>query len=36
MAAKEFYDKVIDKEIILSDETINNFRRLFVNLSIIE
>ena len=36
MAAKEFYDKVIDKEIVLSDETINNFRRLFVNLSIIE
>ena len=35
-AAKEFYDKVIDKEIVLSDETINNFRRLFVNLSIIE
>ena len=36
MAAKEFYDKVIDKEIILSEKTINNFRRLFVNLSIIE
>lgn len=36
MAAKEFYDKVIDKEIVLSDETVNNFRRLFVNLSIIE
>ena len=36
MAAKEFYDKVIAKEIVLSDETINNFRRLFVNLNIIE
>ena len=36
MAAKEFYDKVIAKDIILSDETVNNFKKLFIKLKIIE
>ncbi|MFR1852142.1 MULTISPECIES: ATP-dependent endonuclease [Clostridia] len=36
MAAKEFYDKVIAKDIVLSEKTVNNFRKLFMNLKIIE
>ena len=36
MAAKEFYDKVIAKDIVLSEKTVNNFRKLFINLKIIE
>lgn len=35
MAAKEFYDKVKLKSINLSDNTINNFRRLFKIMGII-
>ena len=36
MAAKEFYDKVIAKDIVLSEKTVNKFRKLFINLKIIE
>lgn len=35
MAAKEFYDKVKEKEIVLSEKTINNFKKLFINLEVI-
>lgn len=35
MAAKEFYDKVKNKEITLSDDTVNNFKRLFIKMKVI-
>ncbi|WP_455538464.1 AAA family ATPase [Terrisporobacter sp.] len=35
MAAKEFYDKVKCKSIHLSDETVNNFKKLFTYMEII-
>lgn len=34
MAAKEFHDRLIKKEITLSDETVNNFKRLFEKIGI--
>ena len=36
MAAKEFHDKVIAREVVLSKRTVDNFKRLFVNLGVIE
>lgn len=36
MAAKEFHDKVTNKTIKLSNETVNNFKRLFIHLGIIK
>ena len=35
MAAKEFYDKVKCKSIDLSDETVNNFKRLFTYMNVL-
>ena len=35
MAAKEFHDKVIDREVVLSEKTVNNFRKLFAKLNVI-
>lgn len=34
LAAKEFYDKVFNKKIILSDFTVENFRKLFEKIGI--
>jgi len=34
LLAKEFHDKVISNEILLSEETINNFKKLFINIGI--
>lgn len=36
MAAKEFYDKVKSKSIHLSDETVNNFKNLFMIMGVLK
>ena len=35
MAAKEFYDKVKCKSVHLSDETVNNFKKLFACMEVL-
>ena len=35
MAAKEFYDKVKCKSVHLSDETVNNFKKLFAGMEVL-
>ena len=35
MAAKEFYDKVKNRDITLSEETTNNFEKLFTKMEVL-